>query len=194
MIDCCLGVQYFPYTHKMNTCTNNESDTKKKSRERKTKLSISYLYCQGMPRCSLNPFKTIINIGYNSLLVYWKIILNVAFSLMEWDSVLLYSNIQLANFWLFKVQRLNSTYSISNSTKGVFNPQGAWRPLEKLILHVFRSSLFLSLLHCQYNICLLFNLFFSRYGTTIWYCVPLLEYEYISKNITLNTTLVTTRC
>ena len=60
MIDCCLGVQYFPYTHKMNTCTNNESDTKKKSRERKTKLSISYLYCQGMPRCSLNPFKTII--------------------------------------------------------------------------------------------------------------------------------------
>ena len=44
----------------MNKCTNNESDTKKKSRERKTKLSISYLYCQGMPHCSPNPFKTII--------------------------------------------------------------------------------------------------------------------------------------
>ena len=44
----------------MNKCTNNGSDTKKKSRERKTKLSISYLYCQGMPHCSLNPFKTII--------------------------------------------------------------------------------------------------------------------------------------
>ena len=54
-------------------------------------------------------------------------ILNVAFSLMEWDSVLLYSNIQLANCWLFKVQRLNSIYFILNSTKGVLNAQGAWR-------------------------------------------------------------------
>ena len=44
----------------MNKCTNNESDTKKKPRERKTKLSISYLYCQGMSRSSLNPFNTII--------------------------------------------------------------------------------------------------------------------------------------
>ena len=43
----------------MNKCTNNESETKKKSRERNIKLSISYLYCQCMPRCSLNPFKTI---------------------------------------------------------------------------------------------------------------------------------------
>jgi uncharacterized protein (DUF608 family) len=54
-------------------------------------------------------------------------ILNVAFSLVEWDSVFLYSNIQFANCWLFKVQRLNSTYSILNSTKGVLNAQGAWR-------------------------------------------------------------------
>jgi hypothetical protein len=54
-------------------------------------------------------------------------ILHVAFSFMEWDSVLLYSNIQLANCWLFKVQRLNSTYSILNSTRGVLNAQGDWR-------------------------------------------------------------------
>jgi len=54
-------------------------------------------------------------------------ILSVVFSLMEWDSVLLYSNIQLANCWLFKVQRLNSIYSILNSTKGVLNAQAAWR-------------------------------------------------------------------
>jgi hypothetical protein len=47
-------------------------------------------------------------------------------------------------------------------------------PLEKLIFHVVRSALFLILLHCRYIICLLFNLFLSRYGTTIWYCVPLL--------------------
>ena len=54
MFDCCLSVQYFTYTHEINKCTNNES------RERKIKLSISYLYCQRMPRCSLNPIKTII--------------------------------------------------------------------------------------------------------------------------------------
>jgi hypothetical protein len=44
----------------MNKCTNNESDTKYKSRQIKITLSISYLYCQRMPRCSVNPFKTII--------------------------------------------------------------------------------------------------------------------------------------
>jgi len=46
---------------------------------------------------------------------------------VEWDSVFLYSNNQLTNCWLFKVRRLICIYSISKSTKGVFNAQGAWR-------------------------------------------------------------------
>jgi hypothetical protein len=64
--------------------------------------------------------------GYNTLLVYWKTILNAVLSFMEREYVLLYSNNQKVDWWLLNVQWLYWIYSFSKSTKSFFNAPEAW--------------------------------------------------------------------